>query len=89
MPVILRDTNVIKEEAKHVQAFRMVGEEVHDPPVLLDVRFRVRFKSVDHVWEFHSIADEEDREVVPNKIKITLVAEKDIISVKHIRSHGT
>lgn len=71
MPVILWDTNVVKEEDKHVQAFRMVGEEIKYPPVLLDVRFWVRFKSMDHVQEFHPITYEEDREIVPDKIKIT------------------
>ena len=72
MPVILWDTDIIEEESEHVQTFRVVGEEVKDSPVLLDVRFWVRLKSVDHVRELHPIADEENRKVVSNKIKVPL-----------------
>lgn len=72
MPVVLRDTEVIKEERKHVQTLWVVGKKVQDPPVLLNVGFGIRFQCMDHVREFHSITDEEDREVVPNKIKVPL-----------------
>jgi hypothetical protein len=68
----LWDTDIIEEESEHVQTFRVVGEEVKDSPVLLDVRFWVRLKSVDHVRELHPIADEENRKVVSNKIKVPL-----------------
>jgi hypothetical protein len=50
----------------------MVGEEVKNPPVLLNMRLRVGLKGMHHVWEFHSITDEEDREIVSHEIKVTL-----------------
>lgn len=59
-----------------MQAFWMMGEEVKDPPILLDVGLGVWFESMDHVWKFHSITDEKDREIVSNKIKITLCTQK-------------
>lgn len=55
-----------------MQAFRMVGKEVEDPPILLDVGLGVRLESMDHVWEFHSITDEKDREIVSHQVKIAL-----------------
>lgn len=76
MPVVLRNANIIKEEREHVQALWMVGEKVKDPPVLLDMRFRVRLQSMHHVWELHSIPYEEDREVVSHQIKVTLTHKK-------------
>lgn len=50
----------------------MVGKEVKDPPILLDVGLGVRLESMDHVWEFHSITDEKDREIVSHQVKIAL-----------------
>ena len=54
----------------------MVGEEVKDPPIFLDVGLRIWFESMDRVWEFHCIPDEKDREVVSNKVEITLCYKK-------------
>jgi hypothetical protein len=70
--IILWNTQIIKEKGEHVQTFRMVGEEVENPPVLLNVRLGVGLKGMYHVWEFHSITDEEDREIVSHKIKVAL-----------------
>lgn len=78
MPVILWNTNVIEEEGEHVQAFWVMREEVKDPPILLDVRLGVGFKCMDHIWEFHSITNKEDREIVSNKIKITLSSQEKV-----------
>lgn len=55
-----------------MKAFRKVREEVKDPPILLDVVFRVGFKSMDHIWKLHAITYKEDGKVVSNKIKVTL-----------------
>lgn len=55
-----------------MQTLRVVGEEIQYPPVLLNVGFGIRFQRMDHVREFDSITNEEDREVVPNKIKVPL-----------------
>lgn len=70
--VVGRDADIVEEEGEHVQALRVVGEEVNDPPVLLDVGFGIRFEGMNHVGELHPVTDEEYGEVVPNKIKVSL-----------------
>lgn len=55
-----------------MQAFWMMGTEVEDPPVLLDVGFRIGFKAMDDIWEFHCITDKKDGEIVSHYIKVTL-----------------
>ena len=74
MPVVLRNSDIIKEEGEHVQTLRMVREEIHDPPVLLDVGFRIGLEGVHHIRELHSITNEKYREIVPHQIKVTLQA---------------
>jgi hypothetical protein len=76
VPVILWDTHIVEQEHESVQTFWMVGEEVKNPPILLDVGLGVGFESMDHVWKFHRITDEEDGEIVSHKIPITLSANK-------------
>lgn len=88
VPVILWDTHIIKQEGEHVQAFRMMGEEVNNPPFLLDVRLWVRFKRMDHVREFHSITDKKDGEIVSHKIKITLHSHDKKVSVRTYQQVG-
>lgn len=78
VPVILWNTHIIKEPGKCGQAFRKVGAEVEDPPVLLDVRLWIRFKSMDHIWEFDCITDEKNRDTVTQKIPITLSSQEKI-----------
>lgn len=58
-----------------MQALWMVGEEVEDSPVFLDVGFGVGFKSMDHVRELHSITDKENWEIVTHQIEVTLSAQ--------------
>jgi len=58
-----------------VKAFWKVRKEVKDSPILLDVGLGVGFKSMDHIWKVHPIMNEEDRKVVPNKVKVTLCSE--------------
>lgn len=70
VPVVLWDTEIIKEEREHVETLRVVREEVQYPPVLLNVGFGIRFQGVDHVGELHAVADEEDGEVVANEIEV-------------------
>ena len=67
----------------------MVGKEVKDPPVLLDVRLGVGFESVDHVGELHPIADEEDWKIVSHQIKITLMTRNEFnkVSEANIKRH--
>ena len=72
VPVVCRNTNIIKDESEHVQTFRMVREEVEDPPVLLNVGFWVGFQSVHHIREFHAITDKEYRKIVSYQVKVTL-----------------
>lgn len=72
VPVILWNSQIIIKEGERVQAFWKVGEEVKDPPSLLDVRLGVRFESTDRVREFHCITDKKDGEIVSNQVKITL-----------------
>lgn len=55
-----------------MQAFRVVGEEVKDSPVLLDVGFWIGLQSMDHIRKLHSITDEKDGEIVSHQIKVTL-----------------
>ena len=50
----------------------MVGEEIKDPPILLDVGLGIGFESMDHIWKLHPITDEEDGKVVSHKIEVTL-----------------
>ena len=75
--VVLWDADVVEEESEHVEALRVVWEEVKDSPVLLDVRFGVWFEGVDHVRELHPVSDEEDREVVSDEIKVSLQAKNE------------
>ena len=56
-----------------MQTLWMMGKEVEDSPVLLDVRLGVGFKSMDHVWELHSITDKKNGEIVSHQIKVTLI----------------
>lgn len=72
VPVILGDTHVIEQEGEHVKAFGVVGEEIEDPPILLDVGLGIGFEGVDHVGELEAITDEEDGEVVSDEVKVTL-----------------
>lgn len=81
MPVILRDTNIIKEESEHVQTLRMMREEIHDPPILLDVGFRIGLEGVHHIREFHSITDKKYGEVVPHQIKVPLQSIKTKLNI--------
>lgn len=55
-----------------MKAFGMVGEEIEDPPILLDVGLGVGFEGMNHVRKLEAIADEEDREVVSHKVEVTL-----------------
>ena len=66
VPIILWNTYIIIEEGERVQAFRVVRQEIQNPPVFLNVGLRVRFESMDHIRELHCIADEKDREIVPH-----------------------
>jgi hypothetical protein len=75
MPIILWDTQIIKQEGEHVKAFWKVGEEVKDSPILLDVGLGIGFKSMDHIWKIHPIVNKEDRKVVSSKVKVTLCSE--------------
>ncbi|CAO2833734.1 unnamed protein product [Amaranthus hypochondriacus] len=81
VPVILRDTNIIKEESEHVQTLRMMREEIHDPPILLDVGFRIGLEGVHHIREFHSITDKKYGEVVPHQIKVPLQSIKTKLNI--------
>lgn len=65
MPVILENTYIIKQEGEHMQAFRMVREEVQNSPVFLNMGLRARFKGMHHIRELHSITDEKHWEIVP------------------------
>lgn len=58
-----------------MKAFWKVGEEVKDSPILLDVRLGIGLQSMDHIWKFHAITYEEDREVVSHKVKVTLCSQ--------------
>ena len=70
--VVGGDADVVEEEGEHVEALRVVGEEVEDAPVLLDVRLGVWFERVHHVRELHAVADEEDGEVVAHQVPVAL-----------------
>lgn len=74
VPVVDRDADVIVEPGKRQQALREMGEEVQNPPILLNVRLRVWFEGVNHVREFDGITDEEDGEIVTNNVEIPLPA---------------
>lgn len=78
MPVILWNTNIVEEESEHVQAFRNMREKIKDPPILLDMGLGIWLQSMDHVRELHSITDEEDGEVVPYQIKVSLMQRRHI-----------
>ena len=67
--VVGRNAEVIEEEGEHVEALWVVGEEVEDPPVLLDVRLRVGLQGMDQVWELDPVSNEEHREVLPTRSK--------------------
>lgn len=64
VPVIQWNANVIVVPSERVKALRDVRAEVENPPILLNVRFWVRFEGVDHVGELHPVTNEEHREVV-------------------------
>ena len=70
--VVGGDADVVEEEGEHVEALRVVGEEVEDAPVLLDVRLGVGLERVHHVRELHAVADEEDGEVVADEVPVAL-----------------
>lgn len=72
MPEILWNTQIIKEEAEHMQALWVVGEKVQDSPIFLNVGLWVGFQSMNHIREFHSITNEKDREVISHQIKVSL-----------------
>lgn len=72
VPVILWNTDIIKQVCEHVQILWMVGEEVQNSLVLLNVRLWVWYQCMNHIREFHSITNEKYREVVSNQIKISL-----------------
>lgn len=55
-----------------MKAFRMVGEEIKDSPILLDVGLGIGFESMDHIGKLHPITDEEDRKVVSHEVEVTL-----------------
>ena len=55
-----------------MKAFGMMGEEIEDPPILLDVGLGIGFEGMDHVGELEAITDEEDGEVVSNEVEVTL-----------------
>jgi hypothetical protein len=67
----LWNTHIVEQEHEGVETFWMVGYEVNNPPAVLDVRLWVGFGSMDHIWKFHWIADEEIGEIVSHKIPIT------------------
>jgi hypothetical protein len=67
--VVGGDADVVEEEGEHVQALRVVREEVGDAPVLLDVRPGVGLERVHHV---RAVADEEDGEVVAHQVPVAL-----------------
>uniref|UniRef100_A0A2P2MJD2 Catalase n=1 Tax=Rhizophora mucronata TaxID=61149 RepID=A0A2P2MJD2_RHIMU len=70
--IILRNTHIIKKEGEHVQTLGLMGEEVNNSPVLLNVRLGIWLKGMYHVREFNSITNKEDREIVSHKIKVAL-----------------
>jgi hypothetical protein len=45
VPVILWNTHIVEQERKSVETFWMVGKEVKNPPILLDVDLGVGFKA--------------------------------------------
>lgn len=55
-----------------MKAFRMVGEEIKDSPILLDVGLGIGFESMDHIGKLHPITDEEDRKIVSHEVEVTL-----------------
>ena len=81
MSVIGRDTDVVEPERHGVQALGMVGEEVEDSPVFLDVGFRVGLECVDYIWERHCVTSEENGEVVPHDIEVTLQVERSNLTI--------
>lgn len=50
--------------AHHVHGLRMVREEVHDTPALLDVIPGIGLEGMHHVRELHAVTHKEDREIV-------------------------
>lgn len=72
VPVILGDADIVVEPSEGVETLRQEGTEVEEPPILLDVGFRVGLKGVDHIRELDRVPDEEHREVVPHHIKVSL-----------------
>jgi len=55
-----------------VKAFGNVGEEIEDPPILLDVGLGIGFQGMDHVGELEAITDEKHGEVVSDEVEVTL-----------------
>lgn len=76
MSVVQWDANIIKQKSEHMQTLWVMWEEIKNPPVLLDMGLWIRFESMNHIRELHSITNEEHWEVVPHKIKIPLKAMK-------------
>lgn len=50
----------------------MVGEEIKDSPILLNVGLWIGFESMDHVGELQAITNKEDRKVVSDEVEVTL-----------------
>lgn len=54
----------------------MVGEEVSNPPELLDVVLGIGLQCVHHVWELHAVSHKEDREIVAHQVPVAFPAGK-------------
>lgn len=65
-----------------MQALGVVREEIKDSPILLDMGLWIWFQSMYHIWEFHSITNEEDWEIVSHQIKVTLSSQKLVSRIK-------
>lgn len=61
-----------------MKTFRMVGEEIEDSPILLNVGLGIGFESMDHVGELHAITNKEDRKVVSDEVEVTLVSSQHL-----------
>ena len=72
VPVIGRNPDVIVKPGEGIEALREVRQVIEDPPILLDMRFRVRLERMDHFGELGAVPDEEHGEVVPNQIEVPL-----------------
>ena len=52
-------------EPYHVCAFWIVGQEVHDPPALLNVGLRVGPQAMNQIWEHDTLLNEENLQSTP------------------------